>query len=56
MKTLLMLALLVVAAVAAVNYWNGAPLLSDPRTGRPAVARCPAPPMPATRSPIKMEL
>ena len=36
MKTLLMLALVVVAAVVAINYWNGAPLLSDPRTGRPA--------------------
>ena len=37
MKTLLMLALVVVGAVVAINYWNGAPLLSDPRTGRPAV-------------------
>jgi osmotically-inducible protein OsmY len=36
MKTLLMLALVVVAAVVSINYWNGAPLLSDPRTGRPA--------------------
>ena len=36
MKTLLMLALVLVAAVVAFNYWNGAPLLSDPRTARPA--------------------
>lgn len=35
MKTLLMLALVLVAAVVAFNYWNGAPLLSDPRDGRP---------------------
>ena len=39
MKTLLMLALVVVGAVVAINYWNGAPLLSDPRTGRPAGGR-----------------
>jgi osmotically-inducible protein OsmY len=38
MKTLLMLVLVVVAAVVAINYWNGNPLLSDPRTGRRAVA------------------
>jgi osmotically-inducible protein OsmY len=38
MKTLLMLALVAIVAVAAINYWNGNPLLSDPRTGRPAVA------------------
>jgi len=38
MKTLLMLALVAVAAVVAINYWNGNPLLSDPRTGRRAVA------------------
>jgi osmotically-inducible protein OsmY len=37
MKTLLMLVLVVVAGVVAINYWNGQPLLSDPRTGRPAV-------------------
>ena len=35
---LLMLALVVVGAVVAINYWNGAPLLSDPRTGRPAAS------------------
>jgi len=35
MKALLMGVLLVVAAVAAFSYWNGVPLLSDPRTGRP---------------------
>jgi osmotically-inducible protein OsmY len=38
MKTLLMLALVAIVAVAAINYWNGNPLLSDPRTGRPVVA------------------
>jgi hyperosmotically inducible protein len=38
MKTLLMLVLVACAAVVAINYWNGNPLLSDPRTGRPAVA------------------
>ena len=36
MKTLLTLALVLVAAVVAFNYWNGAPLLSDPRAARPA--------------------
>jgi BON domain len=36
MKALLMCVLLVVAGVIAFNYWNGVPLLSDPRTGRPA--------------------
>ena len=38
MKTLLMLVLVAVGAVVAINYWNGNPLLSDPRTGRPAAA------------------
>ena len=37
MKTLLMIALVAIGAVVAINYWNGAPLFSDPRTGRPAV-------------------
>ena len=36
MRALLMCVLLVVAGVVAFNYWNGVPLLSDPRTGRPA--------------------
>ena len=36
MKSLLMCVLLVVVAVVAFNYWNGVPLLSDPRTARPA--------------------
>jgi osmotically-inducible protein OsmY len=36
MKTLLTLALVLVAAVVAFNYWHGAPLLSDPRAARPA--------------------
>jgi osmotically-inducible protein OsmY len=36
MKALLMCVLLVVAGVVAFNYWNGVPLMSDPRTGRPA--------------------
>ena len=36
MKALLMCVLLVVAGIVAFNYWNGVPLLSDPRTGRPA--------------------
>lgn len=36
MKALLMCVLLVVVGVVAFNYWNGVPLLSDPRTGRPA--------------------
>jgi osmotically-inducible protein OsmY len=36
MRTLLMCVLLVVVGVVAFNYWNGVPLLSDPRTGRPA--------------------
>ena len=35
MKALLMCVLLVVAGVVAFNYWNGVPLMSDPRTGRP---------------------
>jgi osmotically-inducible protein OsmY len=35
MKALLMCVLLVVVGVVAFNYWNGAPLLSDPRTARP---------------------
>ena len=38
MKSLLMCVLLVVVAVVAFNYWNGVPLLSDPRTARPAAA------------------
>jgi len=36
MKTLLTLVLVLVAAVVAFNYWNGAPLFSDPRAARPA--------------------
>ena len=36
MKTLLMVALVLVAGVVAFNYWNGAPLLSNPRDARPA--------------------
>ena len=36
MRTLLTLVLVVVLAVVGYNYWNGAPLLSDPRTVRPA--------------------
>jgi hyperosmotically inducible periplasmic protein len=36
MKALLMCVMLVIVAVVAFNYWNGVPLLSDPRTGRPA--------------------
>jgi osmotically-inducible protein OsmY len=36
MKALLMCLVLVVAGVVAFNYWNGVPLLSDPRAGRPA--------------------
>jgi hypothetical protein len=36
MRALLMCVLLVVAGVIAFNYWNGVPLMSDPRTGRPA--------------------
>jgi osmotically-inducible protein OsmY len=35
MRALLMCVLLVVAGVIAFNYWNGVPLMSDPRTGRP---------------------
>ena len=35
MKALLMCVLLVVVGVVAFNYWNGVPLLSDPRAGRP---------------------
>jgi hyperosmotically inducible protein len=36
MRTLLTLVLVCVVAVVGYNYLNGAPLLSDPRTGRPA--------------------
>ena len=36
MRALLMCVLLVVVGVVAFNYWNGVPLLSDPRSGRPA--------------------
>jgi osmotically-inducible protein OsmY len=36
MKTLLMVALVLVGGVVAFNYWNGAPLLSNPRDARPA--------------------
>src|SRR5215213_10181199 len=36
MRALLMCVLLVVAGVIAFNYWNGVPLMSDPRTGHPA--------------------
>jgi osmotically-inducible protein OsmY len=36
MRGLLMCVLLVVVGVVAFNYWNGVPLLSDPRSGRPA--------------------
>ena len=35
MKTLLMLVVVAVIGVAAFNYWNGAPLLSNPRDVRP---------------------
>jgi osmotically-inducible protein OsmY len=35
MKTLLMLVVVAVIGVAAFNYWNGAPLLSNPRDARP---------------------
>jgi osmotically-inducible protein OsmY len=38
MKTLLMLALVLVGAVVAINYWNGAPLLSNPRAPHPVAA------------------
>ena len=37
MKALLMCVLLVIVGVVAFNYWNGVPLLTDPRTSRPAV-------------------
>ena len=36
MRALLMCVLLVIVGVVAFNYWNGVPLLSDPRSGRPA--------------------
>ncbi len=36
MKALLMCVLLVIVGVVAFNYWNGVPLLTDPRTSRPA--------------------
>jgi len=36
MRTLLTLVLVLVLAVIGFNYWNGAPLLSDPRGARPA--------------------
>jgi hyperosmotically inducible protein len=36
MRTLLTLVLVLVVAVVGYNYLNGAPLLSDPRTTRPA--------------------
>jgi carbamoylphosphate synthase small subunit len=36
MRALLTCVLLVVVGVIAFNYWNGAPLISDPRSGRPA--------------------
>ena len=36
MRTLLTLVLVLVVAVVGYNYLNGAPLLSDPRTARPA--------------------
>jgi hyperosmotically inducible protein len=35
MKAVLMLVLLLVVGVVGFNYWNGAPLMSDPRTARP---------------------
>ena len=35
MRTLLTLVLVLVVAVIGFNYWNGAPLLSDPRGARP---------------------
>jgi len=44
MKTLLMVALVLVGAVVAVNYWHGAPLLSDPRAPHPVA--------PGTSSPV----
>ena len=36
MRALLMCVLLVIVGVVAFNYWNGVPLLTDPRTSRPA--------------------
>jgi len=36
MKALLMCVLLVIVGVVAFNYWNGVPLLTDPRASRPA--------------------
>src|SRR5829696_1585758 len=36
MRTLLTLVLVVTVAIIGYNYLNGAPLLSDPRTVRPA--------------------
>ena len=36
MRTLLTLVLVLVLAVIGFNYWNGAPLFSDPRAARPA--------------------
>jgi osmotically-inducible protein OsmY len=35
MKTLLMLVAVAAVGVVAFNYWNGAPLLSNPRDARP---------------------
>ena len=35
MRTLLTLVLVLAVGVVGYNYWNGAPLLSDPRAARP---------------------